>query len=326
MPVCYECKKCKFETRDKGNFRRHLDTKKHKKKASVVEKKKVILPSIKPFKCMQCSRTFSQSFRLTKHEEVCVNSKLGQVIKEKDRLIERITNQKDLEIAMLKHDLKHAKQILEVKDESTKQTIDILGSENKFHKKLVEDANKVVKSSMGALKYAMLNYPDAPPLIEYSNMDALQFEKGYSLAEIMIYHDENNTLANKIGDVILEEYKKRDPKEQSFWNTDNARLGYIIVEDDGSGSKWGVDKGGVKVQNMLINPILAHVRAKLNCYSFDNAKLMGTNLHRHEFYSDKICRSNNVIKKIDTGNVCKKVINYITQRVSIADNMTIKNN
>lgn len=322
MPIIRTCEYCDYTSTEKNNYDRHLKSNKHLKNLKIYKER----PNNK-LSCEYCQTSYSSMASLNRHMLSCKIAISCQIKKEYEAKLK----EKDYEILLLKKDLSNAHKIIEIKEDTRKQTmelskktIEILDDENNFHKQLVTDANAVVKSSMNALKFVKTNYPNAPPLIEYSNMGILQFEKEYSVAEIMIFHSENNTMAKRIGDVILEEYKKPDPTKQSFWNTDLARLGYVIVAGEGDEKQWTVDKGGVKVQELLVDPLLYHIRQKLNSYSFDNAKLMGKNPRRHEIYTDKICRSNTVIKKIDNGSVCKKVVVYLAKHVNIANNLSIK--
>ena len=60
-------------------------------------------------------------------------------------------------------------------------------------------------------------------------------------------------------------YKKQDPNEQSLWNTDSARLTFIIKNERG----WAFDKKGVNVKDSIIHSKLKSIQTLLlNFMSF----------------------------------------------------------
>ena len=63
-----------------------------------------------------------------------------------------------------------------------------------------------------------------------------------------------------LGDIIIKYYKKKDPKNQSIFNSDTTRLTYVIRElFDDQQIDWTIDKKGIKTTNYIINPFLDHI-------------------------------------------------------------------
>lgn len=157
-------------------------------------------------------------------------------------------------------------------------------------------------------------------------MEALKTEDGFGIAETMIFYDQNNHIAEVIGKIILNKYKEENPTLQSLWNTDFARVAYIIVEGVGDNKRWVVDKGGVKVKSIVIDPILLHIRVKLNEFCHENAKNMGKKFdyNSNAKYFENISNSNSLIKKIDNGITANKIINYLSQYLHISEVRQIK--
>ena len=72
---------------------------------------------------------------------------------------------------------------------------------------------------------------------------------------------------------IVSYYKKEDPSEQSIWSSDVSRLTYIIKEFlDSKKSVWNHDYKGIKVKFSIINPILQHIKTKIEEYWINNIK------------------------------------------------------
>jgi hypothetical protein len=81
-----------------------------------------------------------------------------------------------------------------------------------------------------------------------------------------LYHFENDTLDKFIGDIIIKQYIKEDPKVQSVWNTDVSRLAYLVRELINNKKEWSIDKGGNKVTEYIIKPILDFIKIEIEKY------------------------------------------------------------
>ena len=74
-------------------------------------------------------------------------------------------------------------------------------------------------------------------------------------------------ISKYLGDIIIKHYKKKDPKDQSIFNSDTTRLTYIIRElFDNQTIDWTVDKKGIKTTNCIINPFLEHIKELIREY------------------------------------------------------------
>lgn len=310
----YICDTCNYQTDIKRNFERHQKSVKHNKN----------LNSGDFFECPYCDSKYLKASGLSRHRQACM-------IIYKDKHKNEITNlqnehklqlkDKNNEIALLKLKLEDMQLMLDMKDTCNNKTLDILVDENKFHKQLVTNSNRAAESSMSAIAYAKKYFPNAKPLVEYTDMEALKTEPKYGIAETMIFYDQNNQISEVIGKIILNKYKEENPDLQSLWNTDFTRVVYIVVEGEGDNKHWVVDKGGVKVKELIIGPILSHIRIKLNDYCYDNAKKMGDkfDFHSNAIYHERISGSNGLIKKIDNGVTAKKVLQFLSKYLHIGE-------
>ena len=331
--VKYVCNMCNFESADKSNYDRHLKTKKHINKDKEYRDK-----NRRQFNCPSCECNYLTQAGINRHLKSCANALIANQEKQhttelkgmemeimkKDYQIELMTKdiQKLQEVLKIKDESsKKLEEVLKIKDESNKKLEDFLDNENEYHKKLVDNAGTVVKSSMSALKFARQNYPDAPVLVKYNNMDAIKLDKEYGVGATMIWHDENSTIAEAIGGIILKEFKKEDPRFQSLWNSDFARVAYIIMDDVNNKKQWVVDKGGVRVQELLVDPILFHIRGKLIKRSVRKAKGLAEDFHNPEKYINQMNQCNILIKKIDNKTIASKIMKYLSKFLHIGNHM-----
>jgi len=257
----YICEKCDYSTDIHCNYEKHLITIKHKQKTTIPTiiqpirlqsgSNDIVLPPLK-YQCSFCGNCYSAANNLAKHKTVCSDKKqlindYNSTIKDKDSTIKELTNK-----------VSH-------KDE----LISFLTAENKNLKTLLGGAGNIVEKSMSTLNYINKNYPTAPALEYITDVTALDDELSEENAAIVILEQyDNGKLIQFIGDIILKNYKKEDPTQQSLWNSDVDRLSYVIralLKD--KNSHWKVDKKGVDVANYIINPILKFMEKKLRAYS-----------------------------------------------------------
>ena len=344
----YKCEICKYGPTIKRNYDRHMKTKKH-----INNEKEHKQSTRRKFNCLNCDCTFVTQSGINRHLKVCANMIIAEKEKVHNDIVQELKfkieetekvhkeNISDFELELMKKDMQielmskdinslrelikikdeSNKELLKIKDESNKKIEHILENENEYHKTLVDRTSDMVKTSMSALKFAKKNYPNAPALLKYDNMDAIKLDKEYGVGATMIWHDENHTIAKAIGGIILKQYKKEDPAYQSLWNSDFTRIAYIIMDDVNNKKEWVVDKGGVRVQELLVDPILNHLRGKLIKRSVRKAQQMAKDFHHPEKYITIMNQCNILIKKIDNGTIAGKVMRYLSKFLHIGNKM-----
>lgn len=327
----YTCDVCIYETEDRRLWYAHNKTKKHIEKSNKMDNKKVTAPedSSKLLKtptekniiCNFCYNKFARFSSLTRHLKICANN--------------NIIIQSSEKIKQLEYENKFIK--LEKENEMLKKENMILSKENEFHKQLVISAGTLINSSMSTLNHLILNYNNAPilePLKDYSFLEDTDI-----FVNNLIYYYNDNKLEQYLGNFLIKLYKTKDPSKQSNWNSDTSRLTYINRELINNKPGWVIDKKGVKMTEIIINPFLNHIKMlsqhkikKLeiefndnndgkniflkmttltNIIQSINNKEMSKNINRYiapHFYFDK----NNVLMlKDDNGNniknLCKKI-------------------
>lgn len=161
--------------------------------------------------------------------------------------------------------------------------------------------------------------PDDPgdKFIDKDSDDEIKLDKGREkekFVEKLLYKHRENILVDYLSRIIVRHYKKKDPSQQSIFNSDTTRLTYIVRElFSNKKIDWRVDKKGIKTTNYVIKPLLKHIDELIREYidqkttidrktvtteqlinNFDNLKSGNEILHSIE----KNELSENVLKKI----------------------------
>jgi hypothetical protein len=141
---------------------------------------------------------------------------------------------KDLELELKNKDLECASKIN-----------DIYENENKFHKKVVENAGQIVNKTMNMLTYATQNFKETPKLETLDSTTARKMLKHEvnggknikvnddQVAEYIAKISEAKILPKHLGNTLVSHYKKDDPNRQSIWTTDVNRIKFIAKTSDG---------------------------------------------------------------------------------------------
>jgi hypothetical protein len=286
----FKCNPCNYETDRLANLIRHKKSKKHIEKSNEVLKVSQMYPKSIPkiekkgdFICEFCEESFTKSCNLARHRKNCKN---------KDDLI------KNMEL------LKRENEALKIQLQETKD-------DKKSFKTIAESNAEANRISSSALAFAMKHYKNAPAIETFSNFAMLlEGNPDHSIAEVAIHHYKKKDLFKFIGDLLVREYKKDNPQDQSMWNTDVTRQAYMICEaGDDEDVAWYTDKGGVKTAKYTVLPILEHIKTDIERYMEDSKKLLLEDT-TNTVLKDMIA-AQSVIVEIDNGELCKNVIKYL---------------
>ena len=248
----YNCEICNYETDDKSNFNKHLNSKAHAKKNTGIHNININVNKMLPskFQCPICLKFYSSVSSLSRHKnKYCTGEILTEDAKLKlEKEFDAKLKQKELEI-----ELKYSKQIIE-EMKTEKQQLQKDNNELKQYIKTV----KPTTVNISVKKLIQQNYPNAPHLAMLENYSVIHEDIDFT--SDLIYYYKKNKLNAYLGDIIIKYYKKEDPKEQSLWSTDSSRLKYIIKELIASKkSMWSEDDKGLKINKHIIKPLLKYI-------------------------------------------------------------------
>jgi len=268
----YKCKKCNTQFLHHQNYYRHINkTCKYIDDGMMINFNKTVDNSNTNTKRKKVNSQYIKSNKVkdSKSENVI------KIMSEKDKKIDRLLQENEKirkENEQIKKDSeKRLEQIAKEKDD----IIEIAKNTAITSKNTSETNTK----SLSMLKCAMKHFRNAPPIKQLDGKSAMKLityepekkvngENEHSIEEIIIFKYSKGILVDFVGDIIICCYRKDNPKYQSMWNTDYARLAFIIkqfIGKDGE-SEWVKDPNGLKVLKLIIIPIYDKIREMLHDY------------------------------------------------------------
>ena len=234
-----------------------------------------------------------------------------------------------IEVKAYKIELKEAygkiEQLNEKLQQQTDQKAAVLSVENNYHKNMFEHAGTVVKTSVNALSYVAKHYNNAPAIQEFSDFKLLNKEENYTLSEVIIYYYKCDSLGRFLGEIVIEIYQKKDRSQQSLWNTDASRFGYIIREFANDKVEWAIDKGAIKVKKYTIKPMMEKIKKDLNEFIVSRSILLKDPKADFVKIQGEINVAYSIIKEIDNGTLEDEIIKYITPSFHLNKTKAIMN-
>ncbi len=274
--MIYDCTSCNFNTDLHANYIRHMNTQKHmiKIKEKIFEK----------HQCTSCGKKFGHSSGLSRHKK---DSCPVEIIAIPGDAIENMYKENEhLKKQLLQREIDHLKNQLSQKDNELdkcntiiKDTTEIAKNSTVIAKTSIEavkNSTDAHKYSMSTLSYLAQNFIKIEPITKFTKMHLLNGNNTLPLAESMIicHRSKNYSLSKYIGDIVVKEYTKEDPKDQAVWSSDPSRRTYILCERvESSGMVvWHIDKEGKYAAKVMVDPILDHLKEAMINYINDNVQ------------------------------------------------------
>jgi hypothetical protein len=195
----------------------------------------------------------------------------------------------------------------------------------------VESNAETIKKSMNVLSFVTRQYPNAPPIeeLEYDKFNKItkclmydnktKKKTRHSIEEIILFHYKNDNLCKVLGKAIVEEYKKKDPEDQSMWSSDVSRLTFIVKSVFGKAkakkSKWVSDKNGIHFTDLIIKPMFEIIKEKMRNY-IKNERLEESEIRDNQMEDITIRLGNmqlagELIRAINLNKFDVKVLKYV---------------
>ena len=356
MPKIYYCKICLYETKDCSNYKRHIESKKHKTKVKNYDNETILKIKSKSDKkldpnpnpnpninininknnrineCIYCHKRFSRSDSLNRHADRC----LVKEFQKKDTIIEHKENQ----LQMKNEQIEYYREILDMRG--------------------IKDCN------VSKFTYISSKYPDVEPVeklsygvfkehhkIRYINNSEKSFNE--LLVDDILHCFRKDTFPEYVAKTISRIFKCKDKSIQKLWVTDPSRLKFMIktrdenyhdmeylvskknnsnnsnylneIQDHIGGSFWKIDCGGFVVLEKIIKPILFNMKSRIeeymdmNCFSNKN-RINNFNYKNHDMCNLMIQKIEDLMELKDN-IVCGKYDKKILQ--CIVPNFIIKN-
>lgn len=311
----YLCDACDYNTKYKSNYNRHLLSANHEKNL---------------FVCEKCSKKYTSKSSFYKHTNSCnvLSNFCGvkeDAEKHNDRseeLIEILKEQLKVKDEQLKAKEDLIKNIL---DKGTKQTTE----DRRLLKAVINSTGSIVQKSMGSLSFAVDNYYNAPR-IEYIDSHTQIIKKNAKYNDKIKFVDDtihkfnHKLISNFLGDIILANYQKENPNEQSIWSTDVSRLAYIVNDVVGKDDEhvWIVDKKGAKAIKYIIKPITIYLKEAIKEYmEYKNKMVIGeTDINKANDIMKNMSDAMKIMNMIDDGSLEESILRYLASPLKIIKN------
>jgi hypothetical protein len=318
----YSCKTCIYKTNDKKNYVRHISSNKHCVKSR--------------YYCEKCFSYFTKKSSLNRHNKTIHEMETkNEIIKEYEKqiLVEQYERKLFEQKMATEYEIKLTNKILETERKISDQQLEterkLLEAEKKIseHKEiinnklvsfLVEDRKHdrmVIRSSMNALNFVKSNFTNAPVIHYFDIKDSLFFENGYSKGDVILYLYRNKNIIKYIGEILLKEYKKDNPLEQSIWSSDVVRKNMLLNKMVNNKPKWSQDKSGHQTASYLIDPIIKTIKDNISQFQY---------LREYDILDKEKCEkyelANKLEKSINNNDFRNEIIAYISPRIYLDKN------
>lgn len=320
MEQKYNCKLCNYYTERINNLKKHKLTRKHlynvkksktdsdsehtintdseqiSEQFSKTQKKLFTKFAKNVYACDVCNKKFTEKTSMYRHKRLYCN---------KPKKVNNPNDEKSKEILELKEQNKKLLEVVNKNADTANKNADASIITAKNHKQSMRMMTHAIRNLANAPVVGLLEKHDAIKLLEHNETNK------HSIEDLIIYYHRKGLLGNFIGDMIITSYKKENPEEQSFWSTDTSRLSFIVMQlVSGTGeNEWVQDKSGLKINKMIIMPLLDEIKNKLTQYLKIYSKKR--NNETETDFAFRIITANEIILEITNKTLHKEILKFI---------------
>jgi hypothetical protein len=176
------------------------------------------------------------------------------------------------------------------------------------------------QKQFNVIAYVNQNYTEAKPIemLQYNDVyKILEFDEscGHSLEDMIVFQHSKRLLDQFLGELIVNEFKKKDPLEQKFWSSNIKKLTFLVRQIlNKTDIVWLKDSNGVCITKHIIDPILAEIRALMETYKKTCAKTMELPDTSEQTYDRLYVNGYNALKviySIDQKILHHKILTFI---------------
>jgi hypothetical protein len=299
----YNCEKCEFTSKNKYDYTRHVNSRKHQMKSKKI------------YNCDICNKNFEAKSTYYHHKKNYIHNN------DDAKKINFDNNDLKIKLLVIEYENKLLKNEFEKEKllhEKEKEKVELLKDMIKNTNKTADKALKISEKSISAIKYANKNFINAPDLKPIDNFNLLGFnidnnKQKHKLSENLLYYYENNSIHKIFGDHIVSIYKKDNINEQSMHATDTSRMNYIIKSSKNNNqSKWLSDKNGVIICDFVIDKLINKYIELLRWYNtYLITELEQDPGNPNPVINHKIKLINDMLEDVETGILMKETNKYI---------------
>ena len=243
----YNCEKCNYSTKYAQNFKRHINSSKHKKNICAP------IDGVKKYIC-ECGKKYKYHTGLAKHKHKWKFKNEQKEEKEKEEK-EKKEKQKDEEIQLLKAAIAEIK--LQQKNDHSKHTtiLEAVNTMVKNSKELTEATKKIAENGGSGNNYTDC-YNQKMTINVFLNeecknaMNLTDFVDQFKVSLEDLHYTRDNGFAQGITNIFTKQLKNMDPTTRPIHCSDSKRLQFYVKDEN----EWVKDTDGEKL-NSTINKI-----------------------------------------------------------------------
>ena len=353
----YNCIDCNYSTDDRCNWARHNKTKSHLKKVqaklsntkSVSSNNKLTVnrrltgdyPTTEKSNAnddrLTINRPLTDNYPTTKKSTSSSTRSNNDQCIENDKFVCPYCNEKFSSGPSLSRHKNHrcfgkkdnnnsTNNLVDKSKEELEKKIMELEKDKEYLQSIAKGAITTAKKSVSALNYISQNFPNAPqlkPFEDYSAIEEYCGKQGVPVCVINLYRDKG--LVKMLGEMIINNYIKSDPEDQSVWNSDAYRLNYVVRVSTGKKTlKWLPDKKGIELKERVINPLLSYVNKKVLDYMNIYKKNAIENILKGDIQKNSmddlavLTASTNLIEEIRSSVMSEQLVKFLAPHFHIS--------
>ena len=233
----YKCERCNYSTKYAQNFKRHINSSKHKKKvcAPIDETKKYVC---------ECGKKYKFQSGLAKHKHKCKFINEQKEEKEKEEK-EKLENQRDKEIQLLKAELADLKLQQEKDTQNASKLLETV-------QQLAENTNKIVENAGAGNNYTDC-YNQKMTINVFLNeeckdaMNLTDFVDQFKVSLEDLQYTRDNGFAQGITNIFTKQLKDMDPTTRPIHCSDSKRLQFYVKDEN----EWVKDSDGKQLDSTI---------------------------------------------------------------------------
>lgn len=233
----YKCERCNYSTKYAQNFKRHINSSKHKKKVCAP------IDGIKKYVC-ECGKKYKFQSGLSKHKHKC-----KFVFEEK---LQIKTTEKDEEIEQLKAAIAEIK-LQQKQDQNTHTTIlEAVNTMAKNSKDLTEATKKIAENAGSGNNYTDC-YNQKMTINVFLNeecknaMNLTDFVDQFNVSLEDLKYTRDNGFAQGITNIFNNHLKDMDPTTRPIHCSDSKRLQFYVKDEN----EWVKDSDGTQLDSTI---------------------------------------------------------------------------
>jgi len=231
----YKCERCNYSTKYAQNFKRHINSSKHKKKICAP------IDGTKKYVC-ECGKKYKFQSGLSKHKHKC-NFGMEEICKVIEKV--ELTNDEKTENQVLKEHIK-------TQEKQIKQLIELQISNSEKFGELTEATKKIAENGGAGNNYTDC-YNQKMTINVFLNeecknaMNLTDFVDQFKVSLEDLKYTRDNGFAQGITNIFNNHLKDMDPTTRPIHCSDSKRLQFYVKDEN----EWVKDSDGTQLDSTI---------------------------------------------------------------------------